>query len=65
MLVPVAHAGHWLPYVVPAAVVLVAVIVATLRERGREHPAGDGDAPGEDWERAYDSWDDPEEEDRS
>ena len=35
MPVPLAHAGHWLPYVVPAAVVLVAVIVATVRERRR------------------------------
>jgi cytochrome c-type biogenesis protein CcmH/NrfF len=34
-LVPVAHAGHWLPYVVPAAVVLIAVIVSTIRERRR------------------------------
>ena len=41
---PVAHAGHWLPYVVPAAVVLVAVIVATLRERRREGEGNDADA---------------------
>jgi hypothetical protein len=34
-LVPVAHAGHWLPYAVPAAVVLIAVIVSTIRERRR------------------------------
>jgi hypothetical protein len=64
VLVPVAHAGHWLPYVVPAAVVLVAVIIATLRERGRERPADAAEVPEEDWERAYDSWDDPEEERR-
>ena len=44
MLIPVAHAGHWLPYVVPAAVVLVAVIVATLRERRREGEGTDADA---------------------
>jgi hypothetical protein len=39
MDVPVAHAGHWLPYVIPAAVVLVAVIVATIRERRRDRDA--------------------------
>jgi len=44
VLIPVAHAGHWLPYVVPAAVVLVAVIVATLRERRREGEGNDADA---------------------
>lgn len=34
---PVAHAGHWLPYAVPAIVVLVAVVVSTVRERrGRD-----------------------------
>lgn len=44
--VPIAHAGHWLPYVIPAAVVLAAVVISTLRERrrreaeaGREPPA--------------------------
>ncbi|MFN8114124.1 MAG: hypothetical protein U0R51_13120 [Solirubrobacterales bacterium] len=39
MAVPVAHAGHWLPYVIPGAIVLVAVIVASVRERRRA--AGD------------------------
>jgi hypothetical protein len=34
-IVPVAHAGHWLPYVVPAVVVLIAVVVSTVRERRR------------------------------
>jgi cytochrome c-type biogenesis protein CcmH/NrfF len=34
-MVPVAHAGHWLPYVIPALVVLVAVVVSTFRERRR------------------------------
>lgn len=49
-LVPIAHAGHWLPYVVPAVVVLVAVLVATIRE-GRRAAAGErgegssGDGP--------------------
>jgi len=44
-----AHAGHWLPYVVPAAVVLVAVTIATIRERRRQDdeadPQGDSAAP--------------------
>jgi hypothetical protein len=39
----VAHAGHWLPYVAPALVVLVAVIVATIRERRREGRGGPGE----------------------
>ena len=26
--VPVAHAGHWLPYVIPASIVLIAVVVS-------------------------------------
>ena len=34
-----AHAGHWLPYVVPAAVVLIAVTIATIRERRRDDEA--------------------------
>jgi hypothetical protein len=38
---PVAHAGHWLPYVIPGVIVLVAVLVASIRERRRE--AGDDD----------------------
>ena len=45
MLVPLAHAGHWLPYVVPALVVLVAVIVTTIRERRNQDEEG---AEGED-----------------
>ena len=35
LVVPVAHTGHWLPYLIPAAVVLIAVVVTTLRERSR------------------------------
>ncbi len=42
MGIPVAHAGHWLPYVIPGAIVLIAVLVASIRERRRE--AGGGDA---------------------
>ena len=33
MTVPLAHTGHWLPYVIPVAIVLVAVTVAAIRER--------------------------------
>ena len=40
MAIPVAHAGHWLPYVIPGLIVLVAVVVASVRERRR---AADGD----------------------
>ena len=29
----IAHAGHWLPYVIPVAIVLVAVVVSAVRER--------------------------------
>jgi len=32
-LLPVAHAGHWIPYLGPVLVVLVAVLVSALRER--------------------------------
>ena len=38
-LVPLAHAGHWLPYVIPVVVVLIAVVVTAVRER-REREAG-------------------------
>jgi hypothetical protein len=38
--VPVAHAGHWLPYVIPGLIVLVAVVIASVRER-RRAAAGD------------------------
>ena len=41
MALPIAHAGHWLPYVIPAVIVLVAVIVATVRERRRQGAAED------------------------
>jgi CHASE2 domain-containing sensor protein len=29
----VAHTGHWIPYVIPVAIVLVAVVVSSVRER--------------------------------
>lgn len=54
MLVPLAHAGHWLPYVVPAAVVLVAVVIATIRERRRE-VAGEGADGDSEPDRSDDS----------
>lgn len=38
-LLPLAHAGHWLPYVIPAIVVLIAVLVSAVRER-RTRAAG-------------------------
>jgi cytochrome c-type biogenesis protein CcmH/NrfF len=45
VLVPVAHAGHWLPYVIPAVVVLIAVVVTSVRERRRQEAAeGEQDA---------------------
>jgi len=45
-MLPIAHAGHWLPYVVPAAVVLAAVIVASVRERRRQAEDGErGERP--------------------
>ena len=48
MSVTVAHAGHWLPYVVPALVVLVAVIVTTIRERrNQDEVVEDGEDTGE------------------
>jgi hypothetical protein len=39
--IPIAHAGHWLPYVIPALVVLVAVIISTVRERRHRPDEGD------------------------
>jgi hypothetical protein len=43
---PIAHAGHWLPYVIPAALVLVAVIVSSVRERRRREDGGTGSDRG-------------------
>jgi hypothetical protein len=40
MLIPLAHTGHWLPYVLPVAIVLIAVTIAALRER-RDRNGGD------------------------
>ena len=33
MTLPIAHAGHWVLYVIPVLVVLVVVIVSSVRER--------------------------------
>lgn len=43
-LVPLAHAGHWAPYLAPVVVVLIGVIAAAVHERraradGRRPPA--------------------------
>ena len=40
VLLPVAHAGHWLPYVIPGVIVLVAVAIASIRERRRQNRDG-------------------------
>lgn len=45
MLIPIAHAGHWLPYVLPIVVVLIAVIVSAVRERRAREAAGEGPKP--------------------
>ncbi len=43
-LLPVAHAGHWILYLGPVLVVLVAVLISALRERrareDQEPPTG-------------------------
>jgi len=31
--IPAAHAGHWAPYVIPIAIVLIAVVISSIRER--------------------------------
>ena len=38
---PLAHAGHWLPYVVPIVIVLVAVVISSVRERRAREAAAD------------------------
>jgi len=40
VLVPLAHAGHWLPYTLPIVVVLIAVVISAVRER-RQRQAED------------------------
>jgi hypothetical protein len=42
MLIPLAHTGHWLPYVIPVVIVLVAVTIAAIRERRDRDAGGDG-----------------------
>ena len=38
-VVPLAHAGHWLPYTLPVVIVLIAVVIGAIRER-RERDRG-------------------------
>jgi len=33
LAIPAAHAGHWIPYLIPIAIVLIAVVVSSVRER--------------------------------
>lgn len=33
VLIPAGHAGHWAPYVIPIAIVLVALVISSVRER--------------------------------
>jgi len=45
-LLPVAHAGHWILYLGPVLVVLVAVLISAVRERrAREERERVGDPP--------------------
>ena len=44
MLIPVAHAGHWILYLGPVLVVLAAVLVSAVRER-RVREEGEGPEP--------------------
>ncbi len=44
-LIPLAHAGHWVLYVAPLVIVLVAVVLAALRERRSQDGAHDGEGP--------------------
>ena len=43
LLLPVAHAGHWILYLGPVLVVLVAVIASALRERRMRDARGDSE----------------------
>lgn len=40
ILIPIAHVGHWLPYVIPVVIVLIAVIVSSVRERREREDEG-------------------------
>lgn len=48
VLIPLAHAGHWLPYVLPILIVLVAVIVTAVRERRAREAEGSRTEPARD-----------------
>ena len=43
MIPPVAHAGHWILYLGPVLVVLVAVIAGAVRERRLRDSVDDDD----------------------
>ena len=45
LMPPVAHAGHWVLYLGPVLIVLVAVIAGAVRER-RRGDSVDDDGPG-------------------
>lgn len=48
MLLPVAHAGHWILYLGPVLVVLAAVLVSAVRERRIREGEGQGEASSVD-----------------
>ncbi|MBA2522090.1 MAG: hypothetical protein H0V25_02050 [Solirubrobacterales bacterium] len=45
-VVLVAHAGHWVLYIGPVLVVLVAVIASAIRERRARQAEAEDDGPG-------------------
>ncbi len=46
-LIPAAHAGHWILYLAPLVIVLVAVLLAALRERSiRDEEGGEEESAG-------------------
>lgn len=47
-MLPLAHSGHWLPYILPILIVLGAVIVTAFRERRAREAEGSRteDRPG-------------------
>lgn len=42
-LIPLAHAGHWILYLAPLLIVLVAVVLGALRERRVRGEEGEGE----------------------
>lgn len=43
LLLPLAHAGHWILYIGPVLVVLIAVIAGALHERRARLSVDEGD----------------------